>query len=31
MVEDPARLAATALGRRYLNDVIGAFLPEPTA
>ncbi|MBA8884683.1 radical SAM family heme chaperone HemW [Dokdonella fugitiva] len=28
MVEDPARLAATALGRRFLNDVIGSFLPE---
>jgi len=31
MVEDPARLAATVLGRRYLNDVIGAFLPEERA
>ncbi|HEU4665458.1 MAG TPA: radical SAM family heme chaperone HemW [Dokdonella sp.] len=28
MVDDPARLAATALGRRFLNDVIGSFLPD---
>jgi oxygen-independent coproporphyrinogen-3 oxidase len=26
---DPARLATTELGRRWLNDVIGLFLPEP--
>jgi oxygen-independent coproporphyrinogen-3 oxidase len=25
---DPARLAPSELGRRYLNDVIGLFLPE---
>ncbi len=28
LVDDPARIAATDLGWRYLNDVIGAFLPE---
>ncbi|HEY6942767.1 radical SAM family heme chaperone HemW [Dokdonella sp.] len=28
MIEDPGRLAATALGRRFLNDVIGSFLPD---
>lgn len=28
LVEDPARIAATALGQRYLNDVIELFLPE---
>ena len=27
LVEEPARLAATELGWRYLNDVVGAFLP----
>lgn len=28
LVEDPARIVATALGQRYLNDVIELFLPE---
>ncbi|MBX3688597.1 radical SAM family heme chaperone HemW [Dokdonella sp.] len=28
MVDDPTRIAATALGQRYLNDVIELFLPE---
>ena len=28
LVEDPSRIAATELGQRYLNDVIGLFLPE---
>ncbi len=27
LVEDPARIVATALGQRYLNDVIELFLP----
>ncbi|MEO5624672.1 MAG: radical SAM family heme chaperone HemW [Dokdonella sp.] len=25
---DPARIAATEIGRRYLNDVVGLFLPD---
>jgi len=28
LVDDPARLAPTELGRRYLNDVVASFLPE---
>ena len=28
LVEDPSHIAATELGQRYLNDVIGLFLPE---
>lgn len=28
MVDDESRLAATELGQRFLNDVIGLFLPE---
>lgn len=28
LLEDPARFAASELGRRYLNDVIGLFLPD---
>ncbi|HET9818601.1 MAG TPA: oxygen-independent coproporphyrinogen III oxidase-like protein, partial [Rhodanobacteraceae bacterium] len=29
LLDDPARIQATPLGRRFLNDVIEAFLPEP--
>jgi len=28
LVDDPSRIAASELGQRYLNDVIGLFLPE---
>ena len=28
--DDPARLAPSELGRRYLNDVVASFLPEKT-
>ena len=28
LVDDPARIAATDLGQRWLNDVIGLFLPD---
>jgi oxygen-independent coproporphyrinogen-3 oxidase len=28
LVDDPARLQASALGRRFLNDLIALFLPE---
>jgi len=28
LVDDPARIAASELGQRYLNDVIGLFLPN---
>jgi oxygen-independent coproporphyrinogen-3 oxidase len=29
--DDPARLQTTMLGRRFLNDVLALFLPEPDA
>ncbi|MGH8232784.1 MAG: radical SAM family heme chaperone HemW [Rhodanobacteraceae bacterium] len=29
LIDDPARLQATPFGRRFLNDVIESFLPEP--
>lgn len=29
LLDDPARIQTTPLGRRFLNDVIEAFLPEP--
>jgi oxygen-independent coproporphyrinogen-3 oxidase len=28
LLDDPARLAPSELGRRYLNDVVASFLPE---
>ena len=28
LIDDPSRIAATELGQRYLNDVIGLFLPD---
>jgi putative oxygen-independent coproporphyrinogen III oxidase len=31
LTRDPARLQATALGRRFLNDVLTTFLPDPAA
>jgi oxygen-independent coproporphyrinogen-3 oxidase len=30
IAEDPERIVPTELGRRFLNDVIGLFLRDPT-
>ena len=31
LLDDPARLAPSELGRRYLNDVVASFLPETSS
>jgi len=31
LLDDPARLAPSELGRRYLNDVVASFLPEKSS
>ena len=31
LLDDPARLVPSELGRRYLNDVVATFLPETSS